>query len=69
MKDNGFFGTTPFFISFADDPKKLRMAQYLYLTALCDEFKGNRENALLKLKESVEKNTENLYALFFALEM
>ena len=66
-KDNGFFGTTPFFISFTDDPKELRKAQYLYLTALCDAFMGNEETAVNKLKKSVMKNSENLYALFFSM--
>ncbi len=67
VKDNGFFGTTPFFISFTDKPERLRMAQYLYLTALCDDFKGNKENAVEKMNKSVHINNENLYALFFKL--
>lgn len=61
VKDNGFFGTTPFFISFVDDPKKLRRAQYLYLTALCADF-SREEN---RLSESVALNGENLFGLYF----
>ena len=38
--DNGFFGTTPFFISFTDDPKQLRRALHCYLNALICDFEG-----------------------------
>ncbi len=69
VKDNGFFGTTPFFISFTDDPVKLRMAQYEYLTALMDVLKGNKKLAKEKLMKSIKGNSENLFALFFAAEM
>ena len=61
VKDNGFFGTTPFFISFVDDPKKLRRAQYLYLTALCADFSGE-EN---RLSESIALSGENFFGLYF----
>ncbi len=69
VKDNGFFGTTPFFISFTDDPVKLRMAQYEYLTALIEAVKGNKEVSQKKLLESVRGNNENLFALFFLTEI
>lgn len=65
VKDNGFFGTTPFFISFVDCPKKLRRAQYLYLTALCEEFVGNEELAAQSMSESVSLNTDSHFAQFF----
>ena len=64
-KDNGFFGTTPFFISFTDDPKRLRHAQYLYLMALCDDFMGDAALAESRLKKSVGLNNENLFGLYF----
>jgi len=60
-KDNGYFGTTPFFIPFVDKPEKLRRAQYLYLMSLCADFTGG-ENML---SESISLNNENLFGLFF----
>lgn len=65
IKDNGFFGTTPFFVSFMDSPEKLRKSQYLYLMALCDDFAGCFEDAKTKIKECFRCNSENLFALFF----
>lgn len=65
IKDNGYFGTTPFFIPFVDEPAKLRRAQYLYLTALCDDYMGNTVEAKEKLKESVSLNSENMLSWFF----
>ena len=64
-KDNGYFGTTPFFIPFIDEPTKLRKAQYLYLMSLCSDFAGDCDTANRYIKESVELNNENLYALYF----
>lgn len=52
-KDNGYFGTTPFFIPFVDEPQKLRRAQYLYLMSLCSDFAKNarmQRVALLKVQ-------------------
>lgn len=66
IKDNGFFGTTPFFVSFVDSPEKLRRAQYLYLMALCDDFAGNVENAKTNIEKSIQCNSENLFALCFS---
>ncbi len=63
VTDNGFFGTTPFFISFTDNPKKLRRAQYCYLMSLCHnfmEFECEEE-----ITAAVECNSENLFALSF----
>ncbi len=64
-KDNGFFGTTPFFISFTDDPVRLRTAQYQYLMSLCHSFMGEDELAERELSLSTEANSENLFALLF----
>ncbi len=61
IKDNGYFGTTPFFIPFVDQPQKLRYAQYLYLMSLCSDF-TDIEN---KLAESVSLNNDNLFGLYF----
>ena len=63
-ESDGFFSTTPFFLSFVDDPKRLRAAQYLYLTALCDGFKGDGA-AAEKLRGSIRRNNENLLALLY----
>ena len=63
--DNGFFGTTPFFISFIDDPKQLRRAQHCYLNALIEDFMGNEAVAQALIKESHSLNQENLSALTF----
>lgn len=65
VKDNGYFATTPFFISFVDEPQRLRLSQYLYLTALCDNYMGNTAGAQKKLCESVSLNNENMLAQFF----
>lgn len=64
-KDNGFFNTTPFFISFTDSPETLRRAQYCYLMSLCYDYMGDKESADKYIKESVCKNNENLLALTF----
>ena len=64
-KDNGYFGTTPFFIPFVDAPERLRRAQWLYLTGLCEAYKGNVTQARTKLAESVQLNTDTMMARFF----
>lgn len=63
--DNGFLGTTPFFISFTDDPKRLRSAQYRYLMSLCCDLEGKADAARQHLKDSLFANGENLLALSF----
>ena len=63
VKDSGYFGTTPFFISFMDDPAKLRKAQHLYLTGLCCVAKGDRAEFEKRMKASAALNNENLFAL------
>ena len=65
-KDNGYFGTTPFFIPFVDEPQRLRTAQYLYLTGLCEDYMGEKKKAKEFLKESVSLNNENMLAVFFS---
>ena len=64
-KDNGYFGTTPFFLSFVDAPEKLRSAQYNYLMALCNDYMENEEKAKAHLETSVSLNSENLFAAYF----
>ena len=64
-KDNGYFGTTPFFIPFVDEPQKLRRAQYLYLMSLCSDFAKKYDEAKECVVESTTLNNENLFALYF----
>lgn len=65
VRDNGFFGTTPFFISFTDDPKRLRRASHCYLNALIADFMGEDGRANALIEESCSLNNENLWALIF----
>ena len=65
VKDNGYFGTTPFFIPFVDESARLRKAQYLYLTGLCEDYMGNIEKAKESLKESINLNNDYMLANFF----
>ena len=65
VKDNGFFSTTPFFLSFVDDPQKLRLAQYHYLMALCDDFMKNDDSSKEHIFSSISLNNENLFGLYF----
>lgn len=65
-KDKGNFCTTPFFISFIDDSKKLRLSQCLYLTALCDEVMGNTEKSVQEMKASLSLNNDNMYTNYFS---
>lgn len=68
VTDNGFFGTTPFFISFTDNPKQLRRAQHCYLNALIADFTGDKEKAQAYISESLALNSENLPALTFKIQ-
>ncbi len=43
--DNGFFATTPFFISFAQPASELRRAYYGYLLGLVSLYEGENEQA------------------------
>lgn len=65
IRDNGWAGTTPFFISFMDEPKKLQDAQFDYLLALCRAFMGQSAEAAALLDKSIQGNNENLLALSF----
>ena len=66
--DNGFFGTTPFFISFTDDPNRLRRALHCYLNALICDFTGEKEKAQEYISECLSLNSENLPALSFKIQ-
>lgn len=64
-KDNGYFGTTPFFIPFVDEPSKLRNAQHFYLASLCQDFADNDDIAKEYIKESVSLNGDTIFPVFF----
>lgn len=63
--DNGYFNTTPFFISFIDNPAQMRQAYYLYLTGLVDLFDNKTESGKAKLAESYALDSEKIYAGLF----
>ena len=65
VTDNGYFCTTPFFISFVDDAKRQRRAQHLYLNSLILDLTGEPVKAKEFLAESCKLKNENLTALFF----
>ena len=65
VKDNGYFTTTPFFIPFMDEPAKLRNAQYLYLTGLCEAYM-QKNSAKETLAESVKLNNDNMSVVFWS---
>lgn len=64
--DPGFFATTPFFLSFVDDPAAQRRAQYLYLCALAELFAGRTQAAAAQLAESARLNSDQLFCGLFA---
>lgn len=66
--DNGFFDATPFFISFTDDPRKMRTAQYDYLMSLCCAYMGDCDAAKSRLVSSLELRNENLAAISFLVQ-
>jgi hypothetical protein len=65
VKDNGFFATTPFFISFVDDPAALRFSKSQYLLGLLDLYMGDADAANKKMKDSFAFNNDNLSALVY----
>ncbi len=62
-KINTYFSTTPFFISFIDDPEKMQEAQYQYLWGLCADCMGKPQEAKKAITQSVGLNSDNLFAL------
>lgn len=65
-KDNGFFTTTPFFISFVDKAEDMRRAQYLYLLGLVDMYDGKEASAKEKLIQSYSINQDNMFCGFYS---
>lgn len=64
--DNGFFATTPFFISFVEDPAQLHRAYYLYLLGWVEQFCGHQEQAGAYFREAAPLNTDNMFCGYFA---
>lgn len=62
VKDSGYFGTTPFFIPFTDNPSEMRKAQFSYLLGLCEAYMENKEKSNSLLKIASETNSELLFA-------
>lgn len=65
-KDNGFFSTTPFFISFAQDPKLARRGSYLYLLGLVKLYEGERQEAADMFRESYALNSDSMFCHYHA---
>ncbi len=65
-KDNGYFATTPFFISFTDNAAQLRRAQYLYLLALVSDYEGEQDQAKAQFREAAHLNSDLMFCGFFA---
>lgn len=64
--DNGFFSTTPFFISFVQTPAALHRAYYLYLLALVALYEGDRQQAAELFQESFRLNSDSLFCHYYA---
>ena len=65
-KGNGFFSTTPFFISFAQGPAIARRAYYQYLLGLVKLYEGDRERAKALFQESYAGNSDSLFCHYYA---
>ena len=65
MEDPGYFGTTPFFISYIDSPKEQREAYYSYLLGFAYEFTGDNKRAKMSFSEAAKKDRMNI---FYGLE-
>jgi len=60
-KDAGYFKTTPFFISYCEEAKYMRIAYYKYLTGLARLYLGKVEMAIKDFQESYSYDPSNLY--------
>ena len=65
-KDNGFFGTTPFFMPFVDTASDLRTSYGLYLEGLVTLFEGREGEARSLLSRSYALNNDRLTALLYS---
>lgn len=60
-KDAGYFGTTPFFISYCDDAKTIRKAYYSYLLGFAYRFMERYEKSEEMFKIASECDKANLW--------
>ena len=65
VTDDGFFASTPFFISFTESPSKLRTALWDYRMSLIESFAGHDEEAAVLLHRSLNGNRDNFLAQHF----
>ncbi len=65
-KDNGFFGTTPFFMPFIDTASDLRASYGLYLEGLIARLEGKEELAHGLLLKSYALNNDRLTARLYS---
>lgn len=65
-QDSGYFSTTPFFLPFTERASDMRFAQYAYLSALCAGYRGEHEKAEELARQAYMKNTELLFAGWYA---
>ena len=63
--DNGFFATTPFFISFAQPASALRKAYYGYLLGLVSLYEGEETQAADWFRMSSRINSDHLFGQYF----
>lgn len=64
--DNGFFATTPFFISFAPEASVMRKAYYSYLLGLVKLYEGEKDAAGKLFRESHQLNSDHLFCHYYA---
>lgn len=64
--DDGFFATTPFFVSFIQEPAVLRSAYYRYLLGLVALYEGEKDKAQELFRRSYAENSDNLFCHWFA---
>lgn len=60
-ENNGYFKTTPFFISYCEDPISARTAHYSYLIGLANLYLNNTNYAEENLRTSLRLEPDNLY--------
>lgn len=59
--DAGYFGTTPFFISYCDNAKQARQAYYSYLLGFVYRFMKNPKESALMFNTASELDKSNLW--------
>lgn len=62
-EDAGYFSATPFFISYCDDPKRLRVSLFAYLIGLVKLYTDDQEGAKKCFAESLAAIPDNLSVL------